>query len=406
MPAPEDDRSLSAAELKAATISGHLPALAERLARERAWFALTSLFEQVSGVAVPLQMLTDTVRRCTLALRASPDRRRDRVGATEDVRVVRLLAGETLAGRVAGQALTALDRAALSAAAAALADGGDLQRAAATFEQARDWPAAAEVWGRLGELDQMEACLAREEDTRRTHQAARGAVRDIEALAAAGERAAALRLAESIPEGMAESAHTRQLVLGLGARLVRSRAVTLRVGDDRGRTLRFAETPAVLGRDPAAEVPLRDPGVSRRHALIAVVGDEVSLTDAGSRSGTFVGGARLTTALPLRGPSEVVLGASCRLDFQLPSPGRVVARGLSGLDRTLYALIGSVSLPLDELLPEAAGARLEFDRGGAVLFRPPELSIRIAGVLASAHIDLLHGDVLEFGNGRLRVEVE
>jgi hypothetical protein len=166
------------------------------------------------------------------------------------------------------------------------------------------------------------------------------------------------------------------------------------------------ETPAVLGRDPAAEVPLRDPGVSRRHALIAVVGDEVSLTDAGSRSGTFVGGARLTTALPLRGPAEVTLGASCRLDFQLPAPGRVLARGQAGLDRSLCALIGSVSLPLGELLPEAAGARLEFDRGGAVLFRPPELPIRIAGVLASAHIDLLHGDVLELGNARLRVEVE
>lgn len=96
MSAPEDDRSLSSEEIRAASLSGHLPALTERLARERAWFALTSLFEQVSGLAVPLPLLTDTVRRCTVALRASPERRRDRSGTGEDVRVIRLLAGETL----------------------------------------------------------------------------------------------------------------------------------------------------------------------------------------------------------------------------------------------------------------------------------------------------------------------
>jgi hypothetical protein len=406
MPAPEDDRSLSAEEIKAATISGHLPALAERLARERAWFALTSLFEQTSALPLSVPLLTETVRRCTVALRTSPDRRRDRAGAVEDIRVVRLLAGETLAARVVGPALTHVDRAALAAAAAALADGGDLQRAATTFEQASDWTAAAEVWGRLGELEQMEACLARDEETRRSHQAARGAVRDIEALAAAGERVAALRVAESVPEGLIESARVRQIVLGLGARLVRSRAVTLRLGDDRARAVRVAATPAVLGRDPTAEITLRDPGVSRRHALIAVVGDEVSLTDAGSRSGTFVGGARLGTAFPLRGPCEVALGASCRLDFQLPAAGRVLARGQSGLDRGLLALIGNGSLSLEGLLPEAAGICLDFDGTGVSLLRPPELPIRIAGVLVSTRIELLHGDVLEVGPARLRLEIE
>ncbi len=407
MPAPEDDRALSVEEIKAAAASGHLPALGERLARERCWLALASLFERVSGLTVPVPLLTETVRRCTLAMRAAPERRRDRAGAAEEARTVRLLAGEALVARVPRPPMTETDRVALKVAAAALADAGDLHRAATTFEQAGDWPRAAEVWGRLGELDEMEACLGRDEDKRRAERAAIGAVRDIEALAAAGERVAALRMAESIPEGVPESASARQMVLALGARLVRARFVTLRLRDGRtSAAFRFAATPAVLGRDPQADVSLRDPGVSRRHALIAVVGDEASLTDAGSRAGTSVAGARLSTALPLHGQSEVYLGASCRLELQLPATGRVLVRGLSGLDRGLLALVGTGALPLGELIPEAAGAWLEFDPTGASLRHPPELTVRIAGQLASTRVDLLHGDTLEIGAARTRFEVE
>src|SRR6185295_18592202 len=130
---------------------------------------------------------------------------------------------ETLAARIPRPTLTETDRAALRVAGAALADGGDLHRAAATFEEAQDWARAAEIWGRLGQLDEMEACLARDEDRRRSERAALGAVRDIEALAAAGERAAALRLAEGIADGAPESARARQITVSLGGRLVRSR---------------------------------------------------------------------------------------------------------------------------------------------------------------------------------------
>jgi hypothetical protein len=136
------------------------------------------------------------------------------------------------------------------------------------------------------------------------------------------------------------------------------------------------------------------------------VGEEPSLTDAGSRSGTFVAGARLGTALPLRGPGEVMLGSSCRLELRLPAPGRVVLQGVSGLDRTLLAAVGTGPLPLADLIPEAEGAWLEFDRTCACLRRPPELPIRIGGQLVSTCVDLLHGDILEIGARRARLEVE
>lgn len=406
MPAPEDDRFFSATEVKAAASHGHLPVLVERLARDRSWFALGSVFEQIAGLPITTPVLTETVRRCALGLRNSPDRRKDRAAANEELRTVRLLAGEALIARVPGPALTETDRMALTVGAGALADGGDLQRAAATFERARNWAAAAEVWGRLGELDRMETCLLREEDGQRNRRAAIGAIRDIEGLAAAGERVAALRLAESVPEGTPESNAARHTAIALAARLIRSRSVTLRASDELGgRSFCFAATPAILGRDPLAEVSLRDPGVSRRHALIAVVGGEVSLTDAGSRSGTFVAGARLSSALLLRGSAEIALGASCRLAVEIPATGRVLLRGLSSLDRGLVAIVGTGALPLGDVVPGAAGTWLEFDPGGVRFCRAPEIQVRVAGQLVSTRVDLLRGDALDIGAGAARLEI-
>src|SRR5262245_6276668 len=44
----------------------------------------------------------------------------------------------------------------------------------------------------------------------------------------------------------------------------------------------------VLGRDPDVEIFLNHPGVSRRHALIRISGDGVTIEDLGSKNGTFV----------------------------------------------------------------------------------------------------------------------
>ena len=50
----------------------------------------------------------------------------------------------------------------------------------------------------------------------------------------------------------------------------------------------------ILGRDPAASVLIDVVGVSRRHAMIAVSGDEVTLRDLASKNGTFANGERVT----------------------------------------------------------------------------------------------------------------
>jgi DNA-binding winged helix-turn-helix (wHTH) protein len=49
----------------------------------------------------------------------------------------------------------------------------------------------------------------------------------------------------------------------------------------------------VLGRDPDLELFLDSPGISRRHALIRIAGDDATVEDLGSKNGTFVAGRLL-----------------------------------------------------------------------------------------------------------------
>jgi len=64
----------------------------------------------------------------------------------------------------------------------------------------------------------------------------------------------------------------------------------------------------VLGRDPAANVLVDVVGVSRRHAMIVVSGEEVTLRDLASKNGTFANGERVTAPLTLVDDMEIRLG--------------------------------------------------------------------------------------------------
>ena len=186
----------------------------------------------------------------------------------------------------------------------------------------------------------MERCHARDEERRGRARAEAGRWRDVDALLAAGERVAALRIARAVGDGTSGAARARATIADLTNRLVQGRAVTLRTA--RGVTVRVAAAPAlapaILGRDPQAEIPLRDPGVSRRHAQLSITSDECVLTDLGSRLGTFVGAARLEREWPLGADTEVSLGPSCRLRLQSSAPDLLILRGEGGLDGGTLAI--------------------------------------------------------------------
>jgi hypothetical protein len=417
MSAPDDDEPITAEETRLIIRNGQLGVMAQRLARHRHYTSLASLLERLPGLTVALRALTDAMRLLLAALRDEPERRRSErlsASAREALRTIRMLAGEALVERVRLPALTDMERTALGVAGSAFLEAGDLVRGALTFQSAGDWASAADAWGRLGDLDAMESCLARDDEQRRLQRSAAGTIREIAALMMGGERREALRLADSIPSGTDDAAAARRIADDISARLVRGRGLTLRVlfgtgaspwreppgpgGHGHGQPptrLRLAGVPARLGRDASGEIVLRDPGVSRCHARIEATGGGLELLDAGSRMGVFVAGARLERPFPLTGDCSIALGPTCPLLLHVPARGRVELRGVAGLDRGLVAAVGSGRLQLDGFLPGAAGAWLEFSEHGVHLGHAPGIGVRLDGHPAAHRVDLLRGDLLE-----------
>jgi sigma-B regulation protein RsbU (phosphoserine phosphatase) len=77
-------------------------------------------------------------------------------------------------------------------------------------------------------------------------------------------------------------------------------------------TVRVAERPLQLGRDPRCEVVIPDPTVSRQHARLMSEGEELVVEDLGSSGGTYVNGSRVGRA-ELRSGDLVRLGQ--RVEF-------------------------------------------------------------------------------------------
>jgi hypothetical protein len=218
-----------------------------------------------------------------------------------------------------------------------------------------------------------------------------------------GEWYAALMVAQALATDDFEASGALTEARDVERRLCRGHGLWLRLVG--GELVRFAATPATLGRDGLCEVVLRDPGVSRRHAVILADGGGLALADAGSRSGTRLGPAAIAGRLPLRGDGQFGLGEHGALRFRVIAPTLVELLGTSGLDRTLRAFVGQGALPLDAAFTGTAGLSLRFDGPVCRLERAAAVSVRVAGRLVGSGCDLLHGDVIELVASGLRLEV-
>ena len=74
----------------------------------------------------------------------------------------------------------------------------------------------------------------------------------------------------------------------------------------------------VLGRDPDLDLFLDSASVSRRHAMLRIVGDEATLEDLGSKNGTFVSERRVDSPRRLADGDRIRVG-SVRLSFSAVS---------------------------------------------------------------------------------------
>ncbi len=75
-----------------------------------------------------------------------------------------------------------------------------------------------------------------------------------------------------------------------------------------GRRIVLQDGENFIGRDPASEIWLDVPGVSRRHARMVVGQDGVMLEDLGSKNGTSVGGKSVDDRVALHDGDRIQVG--------------------------------------------------------------------------------------------------
>ena len=75
-----------------------------------------------------------------------------------------------------------------------------------------------------------------------------------------------------------------------------------------GRRVDLRAGEVTIGRSRGCGVVLRDPSVSRGHALLSVTGGRVTLQDLRSSNGTYVNGRRIDAETPLAEGDRVVIG--------------------------------------------------------------------------------------------------
>ncbi|MDF2693379.1 MAG: Response regulator of zinc sigma-54-dependent two-component system [Labilithrix sp.] len=115
--------------------------------------------------------------------------------------------------------------------------------------------------------------------------------------------------------------------------------ITVVSGPDAGRSIRVDEsTPdrALVGQSAAADLPLGDRLVSRRHLAMEVKGHDLRLEDLGSTNGTYVGGLRIVQVL-LRGGEQITLGRTTLEITRLAATAQTVVPAARGFGRVLGA---------------------------------------------------------------------
>ena len=104
-----------------------------------------------------------------------------------------------------------------------------------------------------------------------------------------------------------------------------------------GREIRLSPGENILGRSGPGVVAFDIPGVSRRHARLAIDVGLVTVQDLGSKNGTWVGETPALTPIPVRDGDGIRLG-----------PAVVTVRS-SGLDTTTETVAPAGALPAGAL---------------------------------------------------------
>jgi hypothetical protein len=158
--------------------------------------------------------------------------------------------------------------------------------------------------------------------------------------------------------------------------------------------------PLVIGREASCHVVLREAGVSRQHAELAIElvdgCERFCLRDRQSKNGTAFGGVRVTGTVPLGERGELGLGEHCTLRFRVSS-AMIILEVTRGLDRGRVVCAGINALDVDDV------GDLEFVDGRPRLSAKGGRLLYLNGVQTGGAVQLIRGDVVELGERRIEV---
>lgn len=121
-------------------------------------------------------------------------------------------------------------------------------------------------------------------------------------------------------------------------------AVREQTGIDAGRVHHLGVGQHVIGRDPSASIQLRSTDVSRRHALLEVSTERVTVTDLDSKNGVLLRGKQGKKALT--GPTRLADGAVIEvggIELLVAHPGAQVDRALASVGEATITRMHSAS---------------------------------------------------------------
>lgn len=94
-------------------------------------------------------------------------------------------------------------------------------------------------------------------------------------------------------------------------------------GAQAGTVFKITKPRVYLGRGTAADIQLRDAEISRRHAMIEIRGDEVTVVDQGATNGCYVEGVRVESSV-LDHQMEFTLGSTTLMLIVTSTSGNTV----------------------------------------------------------------------------------
>lgn len=119
-----------------------------------------------------------------------------------------------------------------------------------------------------------------------------------------------------------------------------------RSGPNVGMSFPLIKSEMVIGRDSSADVVIKDPEVSRKHARVFMQGAYYVIEDLGSTNGITINGQRISGGYTLQPGEVITLGEKIVLVFELISEPRTVANANAVSPATVPSSSGIPQQPI------------------------------------------------------------